>query len=130
MLGKWRGLVVKNGGPTHFSMGEIDVVFANKTATFTSFDGSSHHYDVSTTQGDTFSLHEKEGGKTYHVVNSLVENLKYTTAMGLTTFENDTYPDSFAQGMRDNSTLNMVLFQCNTWGKNSTCDFKTEALAQ
>jgi hypothetical protein len=45
-----------------------------------------------------------------HVVNSLVGNLKYTTVMGLSTFGNETYPDSFAQGMRFNDTENMVLF--------------------
>merc|ERR1719473_2319497 len=127
MIGKWRGMVVKENGPSKFPMGEIDVVFDNKTATFTSYDGTSHHYEVSTTAGDTFALHDKDDeSRTFHVVNSLVENLRYTTAMGLSTFENTTYPDSFAQGMRSNHTLNMVLFQCNKWGANSTCSFKTE----
>lgn len=111
MLGKWRGFVVKEGGASKFPQGEIDVLFENKTATFRGYDGESQTYEVSTTAGDTFSLQDKEDKtRTYHVVNSLVENLKYTTAMGLSTFENATYPDSFAQGMRSNDTTNMVLF--------------------
>jgi len=79
-------------------MGEIDAHFSNNTVTFTSYDGTKKEYDVSTTAGDTFSLHEKEGRgtKVLNVVNGLVANLKYTTAMGLSTFANATYPDSFA----------------------------------
>lgn len=111
MLGRWRGFVVKEGGPGKFPMGEIDANFGNNTVTFTSYDGTAHHYDVSTTAGDTFSLHEKDGSsKPMHVVNSLVGNLRFTTAMGLSTFENSTYPDSFNLGMKSNHTLNMVLF--------------------
>lgn len=77
-------------------MGEIDAHFSDTTATFTSVDGTKKEYDVSTTAGDTFSLQEKDGTKVMHVVNSLVGNLKYTTVMGLSTFGNETYPDSFA----------------------------------
>lgn len=109
MVGKWRGFVVKDGGPKKFAMGEIDANFGNKTVTFTSFDGTSHKYDVSTTMGDTFTLHGDDG-KDFAVTNSLVGNLRYTTAMGLTTFENATQPDSFSLGVRSNHTMNMVLF--------------------
>lgn len=130
MRGRWRGFVVKENGPTKFPMGEIDATFSNKTATFTSYDGTSHEYGVSTTMGDTFNLHEKDGDKTYGVTNTLVENLRYTTAMGLSTFENATYPDSFALGMKSNHTMNMVLFQCNKWGANSTCDFHPKHLEE
>lgn len=126
MRGVWRGFVVKDGGPTKFPMGEIDAHFDNTTVTFTSYDGTAQSYDVSTTAGDTFSLHEKDGSKVMHVVNGLVANLRYTEAMGLSTFANATYPDSFAQGIRSNHTENMVLFQCNKWGKESTCHFKED----
>jgi hypothetical protein len=81
--------------------------------------------------GDTFSLHPSGGGKVLNAVNSLVGNLKYTTVMGISTFGNETYPDSFAQGIRSNSTVDWVMFQCNKWGANSTCKFDvTEALAK
>jgi len=39
-------------------------------------------------------LADDKGGK-MGVLNSLVGNLKYTTVMGLTTFGNETLPDSF-----------------------------------
>jgi hypothetical protein len=111
MIGKWRGFVVKDGGVDKFPMGEIDANFGNTTVTFTSYDGTAQHYDVSTTEGDTFTLHEKDDSKkVLHVANSLVGNLKYTTAMGLTTFANGTFPDSFSQGIKSNATENMVLF--------------------
>jgi len=63
MIGKWRGFIVKNGGPSKFEMGEIDADFQNTTVTFKSFDGTSHDYDVSTTAGDTFTLHDKKDPK-------------------------------------------------------------------
>jgi len=74
-------------------MGEVDAVFGEKDVTIKHADGKSEHFDVSTTEGDTFILHNEE--KTINVVNSLVGNLKYTTAMGLSTYGNATYPDSF-----------------------------------
>ena len=40
LLGNWRGFVVKNGSPTKFPMGEVDITFSNKTATFHNADGS------------------------------------------------------------------------------------------
>ena len=40
MKGMWRGFVVKDGGVDKFPMGEIDAMFGNNTATFTSYDGT------------------------------------------------------------------------------------------
>ena len=109
MKGIWRGFIVKDGGVDKFPMGEIDANFGNSSVTFTTYDGMKHKFDVSTTAGDTFSLHDEDGG-TVMVTNSLVGNLKYTTAMGLTTYGNDTYPASFSLGIKSNHTENMVLF--------------------
>jgi hypothetical protein len=67
--------------------------------------GKTSKFDVATTNGDTFLLTEQGAdGKSVSYVNSLVGNLKYTTVMGLSTFGNSTYPDSFAQAMRSNDT--------------------------
>lgn len=125
MRGTWRGFEVKHGGPKNFTMGEVDAVFGEKAATIKHADGKTEHFDVSTTEGDTFILHN--GEKSVNVVNSLVGNLKYTTAMGLSTYGNGTYPDSFTNGIRGNETLSMTLFQCNKWGANATCDFNLTA---
>jgi len=118
----WRGFEVKHGSPTKFGMGEIQAEFKNKTLTLTGADGTANTYDVSTVMGDTFSI-KSEDGTPQNFVNGLVGNLKYTTAMGLSTFGNATYPDSFGQAMRSNDTSNLLMFQCNRWGGKSTCDF-------
>lgn len=84
--------------------------------------GKTSNFDVATTNGDTFLLTGEDGTQVSYV-NSLVGNLKFTTAMGLSTFGNATYPDSFSQAMRSNDTMSLTMFACNRWGKNQTCDF-------
>jgi len=101
--------MVKNMGPKKFTMGEVDAVFGNKTLSL-DVGGTKTEFDVSTVAGDTFMLHGKDGGAGVAYVNGLVGNLHYTTVMGLSSFGNTTYPESFAQGMRSNSTENLVMF--------------------
>jgi len=84
--------------------------------------GTSSTYKVSTVEGDTFILTDKDG-KMDHWANSELENLKYTTAVGLTTFGNTTYPYSFSEGITFNNTLSAVIFKCKSWEKNNTCSF-------
>jgi len=83
---------------------------------------STSKYDVSTTQGDTFILKDDKNTTLYYS-NSIVSNLKYTTGVGISTYGNATYPDSFERGMTSNSTTDMVVFQCNKYGKKDTCQF-------
>jgi len=125
LIGKWRGLNVKDRGVKKFDFGEKTADFKNNTVDLA---GSS--YPTSTTAGDTFQI-VAEDGKKQSFTYTLVGNLKYTTAIGMSTFRNATYPDSFAQGMRSNDTTNFVFFQCNKWGKKDTCNFeKTQILNQ
>jgi len=113
MKGIWRGFVVKNSGVDHFPLGEIDAHFYNNTVEFSSQDGTINRYNVSTIASDSFSLREKDSGKIKNWVNSIVGDLKFTRIMGLSTFENTTYPESFAEGIKSNNTVNAVFFQCN-----------------
>lgn len=84
---------MKEGNATKFDMGEVDFLFGEKDVTMTDAHGKASKFDVSVTQGDTFILTNGDNKVSY--LNSLVGNLKYTTVMGITTFGNDTLPDSF-----------------------------------
>lgn len=121
--------MVKNvGGPQHFEQGEYDFTFGKADLTVTHPNSTKSTYDVATTQGDTFSLTNHADKSVIHVTNSLVENLKYTTAMGLSTeFSNSTYPISFDDSIKHNDTLTFTLFQCNRWAASGTCDFTPSA---
>lgn len=57
-----------------------------------------------------------------------VANLKYTSALGFSTYGNETFVDSFQQGIDGNGTDNFVMFECNKWGKEDTCDFNTTSI--
>ena len=110
MLGTWRGFEVKDGASGKFDMGEVDAVFNETSLLLKRGDGSKTVYAVSTTQGDTFVLSNADDDKPIAVVNSLIGNLKYTTAMGLSSYGNETFPDSFGLGIKANNSMNFALF--------------------
>ena len=104
-------------------MGEQEFVFSENQLHVTSPAGKVLEYDVSTVQGDTFILTDK-AGSAFNYANSLVGNLKYTLAMGVSTaLSNSSYPISFADSIARNDTLTFTLFQCLPWAQKGTCNF-------
>lgn len=87
-------------------------------------------FDVATTQGDTFSLTNKKDKSVIHVANSLVSDMKYTAAMGISTIvgDNTTYPVSWADAIKREDTLTFTLWQCLKWAPSGTCKFEPTAL--
>jgi len=84
---------------------------------------------VVTVKGDTFSTTGEHSGTVTNWVYGIVGNLKYTTVRGFSSYGNSTYPDSFAQGVRSNDTINYLMWQCNKWGGKDTCDFEDKEQA-
>ena len=103
--------MVKNKSPKKFDMGEYRFEFGKADLQVTTPNATKLMFDVATVQGDTFSLTNQATNETWTVSNSLVENMKYTSAMGISTeFSNSTYPISFTDSVKRNETLTFTLF--------------------
>jgi len=111
--------------------GEFDLKFTDKMLNSTDPMGHTNSYDVvypKETGGNRFWL-ENNGTKVGCSFNR-VANLKYVTGVGISTYNNETFPDSFAQGLKSNYTTNYVVFQCNIWGSKQDCDFEMKQIAK
>jgi len=131
LLGVWRGFDAKDHMPTKFEMGEYRFDFGKADVEVTWPNKTKKMFDVATVQGDTFALTDQATNITTHWSNSLVDNMKYTQAMGISTeFSNTTYPISFSDSVKRNGTLTFVMFQCNRYAPGHSCQFDTPAPPQ
>lgn len=120
--------MAKDNMPGHFDMGEYRFEFGKADLEMTMPNATKMMFDIATVQGDTFAMTNQETNVTWHVSNSLIENLKYTQSMGISTeFSNTTYPISFTDSVKRNDTLTFTLFQCNRYSPGHTCEFDIPA---
>lgn len=62
------------------------------------------------------------------VVYSEVAWLKHTHVVGMSTYMNASYPDSFLSGIKSNDTMSMALFVCNDAATEDQCLFEESKL--
>lgn len=147
LIGVWRGLVIGNGTNhegvgsvpiTEQYLGEFDMNIMNGTLKM-HIGGdtkSDTECKVVTTQGGTVAIQNCTDPNAVVQMNwnfADVAQLKYTNAIGFSTNGTQTpgeYMGSFAEGVRRNDTLNLVMFRCNKWGDQSTCDFTQDGVKQ
>ena len=117
--------MAKKGQPENFDMGEIDMVFGDKNLTVKYPNRTQDIYDVASTGGSTFTL--TKGNHTIKVVHNVLAYLKHTQAAGLSTYGPEKgAADTFKQGMESDKALDLIMWKCNSWGGNGSCEFKNK----
>ena len=113
--------MVKEGDQSNFDMGEFDLMFGERNLTVKYPNRTQSIYDVASIGDDRMIL--QKGDQKIMLVQNALAYLKHTVAAGFTFGADSGSPDAQGEGMKSDTTQDLVMWRCQNWGGNQTCSF-------